>query len=216
MKDTNILIIGAGAAGLMAAYTLSKAGKKVVVLEARNRVGGRIHTLNNESFFKHAELGAEFVHGNLPVTLNLLEEAGIEYTSAEGEFWHYREGKFSKDEQQTEGWGLLMQKLSQLKEDDTIGYFLQKEFGGDKYKSLRESVSRFVSGYDTADPFNASAFALRNEWQNEDEEAQYRLDGGYGKMINYLAKECRKNGADLLMETIVKEIHWENGTVKSD
>ena len=68
MEISDILIIGAGATGLMAAYKLSEAGKKVIVLEARNRTGGRIHTMSHESFFKHAELGAEFVHGDLPVT----------------------------------------------------------------------------------------------------------------------------------------------------
>jgi monoamine oxidase len=79
MEKTDILVIGAGAAGLMAAYKLSQQGKKVIVLEARNRTGGRIHTINQESFFQHAELGAEFIHGDLPVTLNLLKEAGIKY-----------------------------------------------------------------------------------------------------------------------------------------
>jgi monoamine oxidase len=214
MKKTDVLIIGAGAAGLMAAYTLSKAGKSVVVLEARNRVGGRIHTLKNESFFKHAELGAEFVHGNLPVTLKLLKEAGIEYTSAEGEFWHYKEGKFSKEQEQAEGWDLLMHQLALLEKDITIADFLSQNFSGDKYRPLRESVTRFVSGYDTADPSKASTFALRNEWQNEDEDAQYRLMAGYGTLINYLATESKKNGAKLLLNTIVRDINWEKGSVE--
>src|ERR1700748_2470350 len=100
MRNIEVLIIGAGAAGLMAEYTLTRAGKNVTVLEARNRIGGRIHTLDDASFFKHAELGAEFVHGNLPVTLRLLHEAGLEYYSAWGEMWHYHEGKFSKEPQQ--------------------------------------------------------------------------------------------------------------------
>lgn len=117
MKNTEVLIIGAGAAGLMAAYTLSKAGKKVTILEARNRIGGRIHTLDDASFFKHVELGAEFVHGNLPVTLQLLKDAGLEYYSGWGEMWHYHEGRFSNEPQQNEDWGLLMKKLNALEKD---------------------------------------------------------------------------------------------------
>src|ERR1700761_9423770 len=104
MKNTEIIVIGAGATGLMAAYELTKAGKQVIILEARNRTGGRIHTLDNISFFKYAELGAEFVHGDLPVTLGLLKEAGIDITPASGEMWHYRDGQFSKDYQQIEHW----------------------------------------------------------------------------------------------------------------
>ena len=82
MKPTDIIIIGAGAAGLMAAYTLVKAGKKVTILEARNRIGGRIHTINNKSFSKPVELGAEFIHGDLPVTLGLLKAGGIRFSRA--------------------------------------------------------------------------------------------------------------------------------------
>src|SRR5882757_56541 len=78
MKNADILIIGAGAAGLMAAHELSKAGKRVIILEAQNRIGGRIYTLDDTSFLKYAELGAEFVHGDLPVTLQLPKESEIE------------------------------------------------------------------------------------------------------------------------------------------
>jgi len=210
MKNEDIIIVGAGASGLMAAYTLSKAGKKVTILEARDRIGGRIHTIANESFFKQVELGAEFVHGNLPVTLQLLKQAGIEYVSAEGEMWHYRDGRLNKDSWEIEGWDKMMDKLSRLDHDISIGDFLQENFGGDKYAPLRDSISRYVAGYDTADPFMASAFALREEWENEDENAQYRIKGGYCRLMNYLADECRTNGAKLLLTAEVKEIESGN------
>jgi monoamine oxidase len=214
MENADVLIIGAGATGLMAAYTLAKAGKKVTILEARNRFGGRIHTIDNESFFKHAELGAEFVHGNLPVTLQLLQEAGITYTPAHGQMWHYDKGVFTKEFQQVDDWELLMKKLDELKEDTSIGDFLQQHFAGDKFAQLRESVRKYVSGYDTADPFKASALALRKEWQSEDEDAQYRIRGGYGTMIDYLANESKANGAVLFLNTVVNKIHWENRRVE--
>src|ERR1700749_4880234 len=104
MESTQILIIGAGAAGLMAAHELAKAGKKVTILEARNRTGGRIHTLDNASFFNYAELGAAFVHGDFPVTLKLRKEMKIEVTPASGEMWNYNNGKFSKEYQQIDHW----------------------------------------------------------------------------------------------------------------
>ena len=210
MKKADVIVIGAGAAGLMAAYTLSKAGRKVIVLEARNRTGGRIHTLKNESFFSHAELGAEFVHGNLPITMGLLHEAGIEYVSTDGEMWQYQDDKLSKSAWGMDNWDELMKALSKLKEDVSIGDFLMEHFADDEYSQLRTSVTRFVSGYDTADPFKASAFALRAEWQGEDDEQQYRIVGGYGKLVSFLEKQSKANGAQLFLGSVVKKIEWGN------
>jgi monoamine oxidase len=50
MKSTDVIIVGAGAAGLMAAHMLIKAGQTVKILEARDRIGGRIYKSNNLFF----------------------------------------------------------------------------------------------------------------------------------------------------------------------
>ncbi|TFF36288.1 flavin monoamine oxidase family protein [Mucilaginibacter psychrotolerans] len=212
MKNT-VLIIGAGAAGLMAAHALAKAGKKVTVLEARKRIGGRIHTLSDESFFKHTELGAEFIHGDLPVTLALLKEANLPYRPASAEMMRYENGSFDGGQGIIEDWDLLIDKLSQLQTDISINDFLLQEFPGDKYQDLRTSVWNFVSGYDTADPCLASAFALRNEWEHDEMDAQHRIDGGYGRLMNYLASNCKANGGEIILNAVVKEIRWEAGKV---
>ncbi len=212
MKN-NILIIGAGAAGLMAARTLSNAGKQVTVLEARNRTGGRIHTLSDELVFKNTELGAEFVHGNLPTTINLLKEAGIKYHSANAEMWRYQNGDFEENSTVIKDWDLLIKRLDALKEDINIWDFLNEEFPGNKYEELRSSVWAYVSGYDTADPRDASAFALRKEWEHEEMDAQHRLKGGYCSMINYLSNECKSG--QIYLNAVVKTIKWKNGSVKA-
>src|SRR5580698_11343805 len=91
----NIVIIGAGAAGLIAARELGRAGKKVTILEARDRCGGRIHPLPSAEFGYPAEGGAEFVHGEAPVTRRLLREAGLETLPLQGAAWHVENGVFS-------------------------------------------------------------------------------------------------------------------------
>ena len=215
MENADILIIGAGAAGLMAARTLAKAGKKVIVLEACDRCGGRIHTINEQNFFKHAELGAEFIHGDLPVTLNLLKEAGIKYHSAAAEMWHYKNGVLDKESEFIPRWGELIKNLNVLTEDITIDDFLEKHFAGTEDEDIRKGVRQFVSGYDTADPQNASAFALRKEWQSEDSGAQHRIAGGYGTMIDYLAQDVKNNGGIIHLNSPVTEIEWRTRCVKA-
>jgi monoamine oxidase len=70
------LIIGAGSAGLAAGRMLHDAGQNILILEARDRIGGRIWT--DETFTDFPlELGAEFIHGENVVTHNLLRQAGL-------------------------------------------------------------------------------------------------------------------------------------------
>jgi monoamine oxidase len=208
-----VIIIGAGAAGLMAARTLAKAGTKVTVLEARDRIGGRIHTLSDPSFVAKTELGAEFIHGDLPVTLNLLAQAGIASQSITLKMWRYRDGKFKKEEEQAEGWDEVMKKLGELQEDIPIAEFMKQYFGDEKYAEVTRSVLQFVAGYDSADPAKASAFALRNEWQHEEDGAQHRIADGYGTVINFLAGECKMYGGAIELNTIVSDIYWQVGKV---
>ncbi|MEM8950911.1 MAG: NAD(P)/FAD-dependent oxidoreductase [Pseudomonadota bacterium] len=61
MNDVDVIIIGAGAAGLAAAHTFIQAGRRVTVLEARDRIGGRVST--EPDFFGHPiDHGASFIH----------------------------------------------------------------------------------------------------------------------------------------------------------
>jgi monoamine oxidase len=72
------IVLGAGLAGLVAGYELANAGHHVIVLEARDRPGGRIHTLR-EPFAdgQHAEAGALFVPNNHHLALQYLKMFGL-------------------------------------------------------------------------------------------------------------------------------------------
>ncbi len=214
MQQTDILIIGAGAAGLMAARTLAKAGKKVTVLEARDRIGGRIHTLENKPGQQPLELGAEFIHGDLPLTKSLLDEANIPYHHAGASMWRVEDGEFKQNETFVEHWDDFLDKLDGLEQDMSINCFLHREFKGEKYQRLRTSVRQFVSGYDNADPKKASSFSLRREWQSEDDGAQYRIQGGYISLVRFLADEITSTDGRIDLNAAVKQITWQAGEVK--
>jgi monoamine oxidase len=73
-----VLILGAGMAGLVAAYELSKSGHDVTVLEARARPGGRVHTLHepfSDGLF--AEAGAARIPDNHDLTLKYVKEFAL-------------------------------------------------------------------------------------------------------------------------------------------
>src|SRR5689334_24902249 len=77
MQSPDVIVIGAGAAGLAAADELSRKGASVLILEARDRIGGRCWTRRVPGLPIPVELGAEFIHGEAKVTHALLRRAGL-------------------------------------------------------------------------------------------------------------------------------------------
>jgi monoamine oxidase len=212
MNTSDVIIIGAGAAGLIAARELSKSGLKVIVLEAKDRIGGRAYTINSQSS-EPIEGGAEFVHGKLPITLSLVKEAGLELIPVSGDAWQAKEGSLIKVESFIEGWPLLIQKLKELKSDITIKEFLDLNFSDPAHQEIKESITSFVEGYDAADPSNASTVSLREEWLQENENEQFRIEGGYGKLMHYLESSSRDWNASFYFNSPVKEIQWNKNKV---
>src|ERR1700759_4544445 len=118
MKAQQIIVVGAGISGLVLARELCRAGKQVLVLEARNRAGGRIHTTTANEFPLAAETGAEFIHGHLPETIKLLKNYDISFSRTGGEIWQLQKGIFRENEDLVgEHHHLLKRELKKLEED---------------------------------------------------------------------------------------------------
>jgi monoamine oxidase len=212
-QSKHIVIVGAGAAGLMAARELARAGRKVTILEARQRCGGRIHPLPASEFGYPADGGAEFVHGEAPVTRALLLQAGLSFQEIEGERWRFDGKKLAREDRHDPHEAELHAKLRDLKDDLTVADFLRRHFAGDDYAPMRHSIERMVEGYDAADPERASTLALRAEWMDGGHAPQARIDGGYGAMIDFLAADCRRRGVIIRLGCVVSAISEEGGAV---
>jgi|SRR5882724_2124517 len=210
-QTEHIVVIGAGAAGLMAARELGRAGRRVTILEARDRCGGRIHPLPVVEFGYPAEGGAEFVHGEAPVTRGLLREARLSLLPIQGTQWTREDGKLVRRESQDSHEAELHKALQELKDDLPVAQFLRQNFADPKYDRLRHSIERMVEGYDAADPERASTFALRDEWMDGGRSTQARIAGGYGTLIDFLVAECRGAGAAILLDSTVTAIEAIDG-----
>src|SRR5258706_5427896 len=207
----HIVVIGAGATGLMAACELGRAGKRVTILEARDRCGGRIHPLPAAEFGYPAEGGAEFVHGEAPVTHGLLREARLSLLTIEGAQWTVEDGWLSREEPQDPREAQLHKALQELKDDLTVAEFLRRHFAGSEYDRLRHSIERMVEGYDAADPERASILALRDEWMDGGRSTQARIIGGYGALVDFLTAECRNRGVAIHLGSAVSALQESDG-----
>ena len=209
----HLLVVGAGAAGLMAARELARAGERVTVLEARQRLGGRIFALPAEEFGYRAEGGPEFVHGAAPVTRRLLREAGLAIERRAGTRWSTRAGALAPDDRTVPYAERFYRALSEVSADLPIAEFLERHFADPRYAELRRSVTRMVEGYDAADPGRISTFAVRDEWLARDEGEHGRIVEGHGALIDYLAAECRRHGAVLRLGAEVTAIEEWHGRI---
>ena len=210
----DVIVIGAGASGLIAARDLCRAGKKIIILEARNRTGGRIYSFQSPDFTKHVELGAEMVHGNLPVTLGLLREYQIPFQEGEGEMWMARNGKLQKGYDFFGNSKELEEHLRSLKTDITVKEFLETHFSTPQYETLRNSVKGFVEGYDAADYTRASTFKLRDEWLGDGAWEEYNITGGYMSLLNAIAGEIQNTGGEIHLSTIATGVQWQPGKIE--
>nr|WP_290843558.1 NAD(P)/FAD-dependent oxidoreductase [Flavobacterium sp.] len=209
--DMKTIVVGAGAAGLMAAYELSRKGVDVMVLEANDRIGGRVHTFIPRGFTNFIEAGAEFIHGNLPLTLGLMKKAKLEYIAASLEMTSFGNGQFFESFD-SKYWSDFAKYASRLKRDCTLSEFLNRYFPDKKHEPFRKECHDMAQGLDLADPDRLSMFCIRQEWTSH--ETQYRPVSGYAPLLGFLADSIARNHGKILFGHKVEAIEWQKGGVE--
>jgi monoamine oxidase len=208
----DVVVIGAGAAGLLAARDLSRAGCSVRVLEARDRVGGRLLEVHDPRARAPIELGAEFVHGRPAVTYDLLREFGVAvvdngdamFTARDGSLRAMQDDPFAAASE-------LLAPVLEREEDESVDAMIERSRSErDASPAAGEWTRRLVSGFDAADPGRASARAIAAEWAGDAAAggAQSRPIGGYGPLVAHLARSLEA-GASLAMRTVVERISMD-------
>ena len=203
-------MIGAGAAGLAAARELTAAGRSVLVLEARERVGGRCWTRRMSGLDIPVELGAEFIHGEAHVTHSLLRDAGLAAVDSVREQRSLDKGSLERvnafDEAQK-----AMADATRLERDISFEAFLARQRLSAKTKSFARMM---VQGFDAADPRRVSAMSIAEEWGGgELGVSQPRPQGGYGTLLDWLANASVARGARLRLGAVVTKLQWRAGGV---
>ncbi|MGQ0836306.1 MAG: FAD-dependent oxidoreductase, partial [Gammaproteobacteria bacterium] len=151
-----MIVIGAGAAGLAAAAALSSAGRSLLVLEARDRIGGRIWTRGDLGTPLPVELGAEFIHGRSNVMFDVLRRTQAIAVDAPAVHWMQRGDRLQQDEGLFDQVRKLMEPASELREDISIEAWLERPETRSATSDARELVRLMVEGFDAADPARAS------------------------------------------------------------
>jgi monoamine oxidase len=214
-NESDVLVIGAGVAGLQAAAILSQAGVKVAILEARDRIGGRILTVHPPDSEVPIELGAEFVHGRPREVFDLVERANLAIQETQGDFWHFEEGRLQLGGKAFAAMDEVFRRMDPAAPDQSFEDFLRTSCDGCS-EDARQWSRNFVAGFHAADPARIGVQGLIRSMHADEQiegDRSFRLLAGYDALIEQLRSQIQH--ADIHLHTVVKEITWSKGEVRA-
>ncbi len=216
--DADVIIIGAGIAGLACAEVLAAAGLSVIILEARDRVGGRILTHYDKKQHFPIELGAEFVHGEHPELIERIKRAGLRLRRINEEPWCLEEDGLQKCSEFWSQTEKVLEALRVTKKDHTFAEFLRSRVGKRFSADARDSATRYVEGFNAARAelisVNSIVRGLRME-EKINGDKQFRIVGGYAALVADVLKRLPAAQVRIETGTVVKQIRWKRGRVEA-
>ena len=209
LRSYDAIVIGAGVAGLAAARQLADAGFSVLILEARDRIGGRILTVKASG--SRVELGAEFVHGTPAEVLKVVQAARLSLVEIPDEHYRARTGGLTPICDFWSTVGRLCKQLGQSVRGKRKDLSLLDSLRKTRMSAgQRELLLNFVEGFDAGDPAKISV-----QWLAEGADElkssykQFRLSDGYGDIVAWLATSLNPDRVEIRLNTIATELEWK-------
>ncbi len=209
--EWDVVVVGAGAAGLTAYRELSRAGFRVLCLEARERIGGRLLTVHDPLSPVPIELGAEFVHGRPAEIWEVARQAGLRIYDCAEKALRIRGGK---PDGGLPSWELVdevldeMQRTASSGPDISFGAFLEQSRCPEEPKRLATS---YVEGFNAARKDIVSIQSLAEDARAADAiggDQSYRILDGYHAVVLYILRSAISSGSRIELNTIVKQVEW--------
>jgi len=214
----DVLIVGAGVAGLAAAMELTANGLKVCLIEARDRIGGRIYTFREELDSIPLELGAEFVHGKAPETFSIADALGLPLVDVTASHWSVVDGRLIRSEESWSELDSIMKRLKEEKGPDRLFTDFLEEYVNETGRTEVKSVaSSYVQGFHAArlDKVGVAGLNRTSEAaESIDGDKSFRILGGYDELPAAMFSSLKRELTILNLETVVEEVCWEDGKVE--
>ncbi len=215
-----VVIIGAGISGLAAAAEIGRAGLPVVVLEARERIGGRIFTQREPAYGAPIELGAEFIHGVPSEIWEPLRKSGANITEVNGDNWCVFRERLSPCDFFSEVDQILDGMDDSLPDQSFLAY-LERGFPDQAHtpglgEAKRHAIG-YVSGFNAADPALVGVHwlvaGMRAEEKNEGHRA-FRSGNGYSDLLEFFQRQLEKSKVKVETGSVVERVTWKRGLVE--
>ena len=212
----SVLVIGAGLAGLAAARRLGSAGVHVIVLEARDRIGGRVHTIRDPRVQSPVELGAEFVHGKPGEIWSMVRQEKMRLGTVEGHHWCCEDQRLRNCDKFWSQWKYVARQLKQGKTfpDRTFAEYI----AGVRADPETKRVSwEYVEGFNAAPADRISVQFLADGQQAADKtsgDKMFRVFDGLDSIVHVLSRLDPRH-VELHLSTPVSAIEWRPGFVRA-